>query len=162
VKPSPALLDVSLLVALFDPTHIHHDVAHDWFEDRHHYGWATCPLTENGFVRVMSNPAYGSEMRRPDVVIKALRKFRQSAHHRFWDANLSLSNDRLFRLEVIRGHGQLTDVYLLGLATTMKGCLATFDRTIPVSAVRGARKEHLQVIAPVEDEPGPETVPAGR
>ena len=55
-----ALLDVNLLVALFDPDHIHHDLAHDWFEDHHRSGWATCPVTENGFVRVLANPAYGA------------------------------------------------------------------------------------------------------
>jgi predicted nucleic acid-binding protein len=56
----PALLDVNFLVALFDPDHIHHDAAHDWFADERAHGWATCPLTENGLVRVVTNAAYGA------------------------------------------------------------------------------------------------------
>ena len=56
----PALLDVNVLVALFDPDHVHHDLAHDWFADHRSRGWATCPITENGVIRVLANPAYGS------------------------------------------------------------------------------------------------------
>ena len=56
-----ALLDVNVLVALFDSSHVHHEVAHDWFADHRAQGWATCPHTENGFVRVLANPAYGLE-----------------------------------------------------------------------------------------------------
>ena len=144
----PALLDVSVLVALFDSTHVHHDLAHDWFEDHRELGWATCPITESGFVRVMSNPAYGPDTHRPGTVIKALRQFRQSGHHLFWDATVSLTDDRLFNLDVVRGHGQLTDVYLLGLAHRMNGCLVTLDRSIPRSAVIGAQTGTLHVIAP--------------
>lgn len=53
-----ALLDVNVLVALFDPAHVHHDAAHAWFGEHCAQGWATCALTENGLVRVLSNPAY--------------------------------------------------------------------------------------------------------
>jgi predicted nucleic acid-binding protein len=58
-----ALLDINVLVALFDADHVHHDFAHDWFTDHHERGWATCPITENGFIRVVSNPKY-----QPDAV----------------------------------------------------------------------------------------------
>jgi predicted nucleic acid-binding protein len=62
------LLDVNLLVALFDPNHVFYDLAHDWFSDSRGDGWATCALTENAFVRILSNPAYrGSAMRPPEL-----------------------------------------------------------------------------------------------
>jgi toxin-antitoxin system PIN domain toxin len=143
-----ALLDVNVLVALFDPDHVHHELAHDWFADHRRHGWATCPITENGLVRVLSNPTYAGSTLRPAVVTGALAQFCASGHHAFWPATLSLTDQRVFDLAFTSGHGQLTDVYLLGLARTMKGCLATFDRTIPVKAVVGATPAQLQVIGP--------------
>jgi toxin-antitoxin system PIN domain toxin len=143
-----ALLDVNVLVALFDPDHVHHELAHDWFADHRHHGWATCPITENGLVRVLSNPAYAGSTLRPAAVTGALARFRGSGDHTFWPATLSLTDASAFDLSVASGHGQLTDVYLLGLARTMSGCLATFDRTIPLKAVVGATAAQLQIIGP--------------
>ena len=143
-----ALLDVNVLVALFDSEHVHHDLAHDWFADHRTNGWATCPLTENGFVRVLSNPAYGHDSLRPEEIMKTLRQFRASRHHVFWPGTVSLADERVFQLDIIAGHRQLTDVYLLGLARTKKGCLATFDRTIPFKAVAGATPATLEIISP--------------
>src|SRR5262245_52326892 len=124
-----ALLDVNVLVALFDSEHVHHELAHDWFADHRANGWATCPVTENGFLRVLSNPAYGHDMLRPERLLRGLRTFHASGHHVFWPDSVSLTDERLFHLAQASGHRQLTDVYLLGLATRMKGCLATFDRS---------------------------------
>ncbi len=143
-----ALLDVNVLVALFDPDHVHHEIAHDWFADHRHHGWATCPITENGLVRVLSNPAYAGSTLRPAAVTGALAQFRASGDHTFWPATLSLTDESAFDLSVASGHGQLTDVYLLGLARAMSGCLATFDRTIPIKAVIGATAAQLQIIGP--------------
>jgi uncharacterized protein len=141
-----ALLDVNVMVALFDPDHVHHDLAHDWFADCRADGWATCPLTENGLVRVLSNPNYGGAALRPAAVAGYLRRFCASGHHEFWDDAVSLRDQTLFNLAFAAGHRQLTDVYLLGLATRKGGRLATFDRTIPVKAVVGARGDTLAVI----------------
>lgn len=143
-----ALLDVNLLVALFDPDHVHHDLAHDWFADGRASGWATCPITENGFVRVLSHPAYGASTARVVELVDRLRSFCGSGHHRFWSETVSLIDTKLFAPSFVRGYRQLTDVYLLGLACKMGGCLATFDRTIPLAAVKGATRDTLQVIAP--------------
>ena len=143
-----ALLDVNLLVALFDPDHVHHEAAHDWFADEETSGWATCPVTENGFVRVIANPAYGLEGMRADAVAGRLRRFAAGKHHHFWQDAVSLCDEAVFNLPAASGHRQLTDVYLLGLAVKMKGCLVTFDRGIPLKAVKGARQDHLQVIGP--------------
>lgn len=140
-----ALLDTNVLVALFDADHVHHDLAHDWFADHHEEGWATCPLTEAGFIRVVSNPRYQPDVR-PAVAADQLRMFCGSRHHRFWPAALSIKDDGRFSLGHARGHSQIPDVYLLALAKEMNGTLATFDRSIPLAAAKGARPEHLTVI----------------
>jgi hypothetical protein len=142
-----ALLDVNLLVALFDPDHVHHDLAHDWFEGNRSGGWATCPVTENGFVRVLSNPAYGSAVTQVALLVEGLRKFCSSGRHEFWPDAVSLRDEKLFNLSLAGGHRRLTDVYLLGLAKRMRGRLATFDRGIPLKAVVGAGAETLEVIS---------------
>lgn len=146
----PALLDVNLLVALFDPDHVHHELAHDWFADHRHLGWATCPLTENGFVRVLANPAYGSQASRPAELLERLAAFCSTDGHRFWPDTVSLRDRDRFDPAMAAGHRQITDIYLLGLAHEQGGCLATFDRRIPVKAVVGATPQALMVIEPAE------------
>jgi toxin-antitoxin system PIN domain toxin len=143
-----ALLDVNVLVALFFPDHVHHDLAHDWFADHRHHGWATCPLTVNGLVRVACQQPSDDVLVRPADVIGHLKRFCRDKHHVAWTDGVSLADAALFAPQFIRGHRQLTDVYLLGLATQMDGHLATFDRTIPVNAVRGATADTLQIIEP--------------
>ena len=143
-----ALLDVNLLVALFDPDHIHHEVAHGWFEDHRAAGWATCPMTESGFLRVLSNPAYEAAVKRPLDLIARLRQFCSSGHHVFWPATVSLREESAFNPAMIRGHRQLTDVCLLGLTVRMGGRLATFDHTIPLGAVVGATRESVAIVSP--------------
>ena len=146
-----ALLDVNVLVALFDPDHIHHELAHDWFSDQRPEGWATCPLTENGLVRVLSNPAYSAAPLRSAEMLDRFQAFRSSGQHRFWPDAVSLADTRLFNAAHLSGHRQLTDIYLLGLARHAGGMLATFDRTIPIAAVKGATPANLQVIAPAAE-----------
>ena len=146
-----ALLDVNLLVALFDGDHVHHELAHDWFADNRDDGWATCPITENGLVRVLTNPRYGSPESSVPAIVDRLRRFRDSGHHEFWADEISLADTTLFNPSFTRGHRQLTDVYLLGLARHKGGRLATFDRSIPLSAVSGATRQTLDVVSPVND-----------
>src|SRR5579864_2971778 len=143
-----ALLDVNVLVALFDPDHIHHDLAHDWFAEQRPDGSATCPLTENGFVRVLSHPKYGQAQPRPSWLIGRLHRFCSSGHHAFWPDIVSLRDEASFPRNAALGHRQLTDVYLLGLAKRMGGALATFDRSISVATVSGAKPDQLLMIGP--------------
>lgn len=145
----PALLDVNVLIALFNPDHIHHDAAHDWFAEHREHGWATCPLTELGLVRILANPAYWPGAERSATVADRLRQFCASGHHQFWRDSLPLS-DEIFMWSLSKGHRQVTDIYLLGLAVKRGGALATFDRTIPRAAVVGAGSESIQLLA---DEP---------
>ena len=143
-----SLLDVNVLVALFFPDHVHHDLAHDWFADHRSQGWATCPITENGLVRIACQQPSDEALVRPVDVLGNLERFCKDKHHRPWTDVVSLTDASLFAPQFIRGHRQLTDVYLLGLAKKMGGRLATFDRTIPVKAVRGGTTDLLHVIEP--------------
>lgn len=143
-----ALLDMNVLIALFNTVHTHHEIAHDWFADNRASGWATCPLSENGLLRVLGNPARGDEFV-PVVRLAAhLRQFCTSGHHEFWPDAISLRDEELFDISLVRGYRQLTDIYLLGLAVTRGGRLVTFDQKIALDAVKGAQKENLEVIAP--------------
>jgi uncharacterized protein len=142
-----ALLDVNVLVALFDPDHVHHELAHDWFADNRPAGWATCPVTENGFLRVLANPAYHGVVTRPPDLLARLRRFCASGHHVFWPDQVSLRDLAVFDPAFIAGPRQITDVYLLGLAKAKAGRLVTFDGRIPLKAVRSADRSLLHVIA---------------
>ena len=142
-----ALLDVNVLVALFDPDHIHHDLVHDWFADQRSVGWATCPLTENGLIRVLSSPRFRTGLTISDVAAR-LRMLKSAGGHLFWSDDVSLTDERLFRSKSMRGHRQVTDVYLAGLAQAKGGHLATLDRNIPVSAIVDASRDLLQIIEP--------------
>jgi len=143
-----ALLDVNVLIALFDPDHIHHDLAHDWFAAQRRHGWATCPLTENGFVRVISHPRYAADPLRTRDAVDYLRRFCDNGRHHFWPDSVSLRDQKVFTPTGGRGHRQVTDIYLLGLAVKMGGALATFERTIPSAAVKQAHADHVIVIEP--------------
>jgi toxin-antitoxin system PIN domain toxin len=145
-----ALLDVNVLVALFDPDHVHHELAHDWFKSDGRASWATCPLTENGLLRVLAHPAYGGTVRRVTDLLARLRRFCESGGHVFWQDTLSLRDATVFDSSMVAGHRQLTDIYLLGLAHTHKGSLATFDRSIPIRAVMGGSARDLTVITPAD------------
>lgn len=142
-----ALLDVNVLVALFVAEHVHHELAHAWFADHREAGWVTCPVTENGFVRVVTQLAQGETTWRPQAVIDHLERFCRDERHQFWPDDVSITDATLFNRTLVRGHRQLTDVYLLGLACRHDGCLVTFDDTIPLAAVTGATRRHLAVIS---------------
>lgn len=143
-----ALLDVNVLVALFDPDHVHHELAHDWFADHKADGWASCPVTQNGLLRVLSNPRYGSPASSLRTVRDGVRRLLSNKDHEFWSADVSICDDTLFDVTGMVGHRQITDVYLLGLAKSRKGHLVTFDRSIPIRAVIGADATALTVIEP--------------
>lgn len=141
-----ALLDVNVLVALFDPEHVHHQTAHAWLGAHRDEGWASCPLTENGLVRVLSHPAYPGRRTTPADAVERLTAFRAGGNHSFWPDGLSLCDGSTFRFRHIAGHRQLTDVYLLALAVHHGGRLGTFDRGIQPGSVAGAGPEHLELL----------------
>ena len=140
------LLDVNVLVALFDPAHPNHEDAHRWFRRSRHSGWASCAVTLNGCVRVLSNPAYPTVDVTPAQVISRLRTLCADPLHVFWDDDISLLSSSVVDPDFIAGHQKITDVHLLALARRHGGRLATFDRSIPLRAVRGAGAEHLELL----------------
>ena len=146
---SRALLDVNVLVALHDPAHPNHEDAHRWFGRNRKRGWATCPITVNGCVRVLSNPAYPTVAATPAEAASRLRILCAGPDHEFWSDSVSLLDESLFRLQAIMGYRQITDIYLLGLAVRHSGKLATFDRSIPLKAVVGASGARLELIGSV-------------
>lgn len=150
---SVRLLDVNLLVALFDPDHVHHDLAHGWFEDHHAEGWATCPVTQNGFVRVVSNPKYPGGAERVEALVNSLRTFCASAHHHFWPDAVSLLDPTIFNAAFVRGQTQVTDVYLLGLAKKMGGRLVSFDRAMGWKGIVGGDEGLAEVVTPGSTPP---------
>lgn len=148
---SAALLDVNVLIALFDPGHPNHNEAHHWFGTHRRRGWATCPHTVNGCVRVLSNPAYPSITATIAEVIARLHSLCSASDHAWWADEISLLDGDLFRPGVIAGHQKITDVYLLGLAVRKNGTLVTFDRSIPHKAVIGADRCHLKILGGVAE-----------
>ena len=139
------LLDVNVLLALSDPMHVHHDAAHHWFSSVGSAEWATCPLTENGFVRISSHPKYPNRPGDGALVLGILRKLCTADGHRFWGEDISLRS--IVQPGAIITHSQITDIFLLGLAVHKGGSLATFDRGIPAKVVEGG-SEALAVISP--------------
>lgn len=142
-----ALLDINIIIALFDPDHVFHERAHGWWATNIERGWSSCPLTENGVVRIMSNPNYSEKTRfTPGDLIGRLRKFAQQSDHEFWPDEISLRNEKIFAADRIHGSRQLTDIYLLALSAKHRSRLVTFDDGIPLSAVKGAKTANLCVV----------------
>ena len=122
-----ALLDLNILTALLWPTHVHHEAAHRWFAKRGQARWATCPLTQLGFVRLSSNPAFSRDALTPSHAIALLEGNLTDPRHAFWPDRLTVSS-AASRAPELTGHRQVTDLYLIALADAHKGVLATFDR----------------------------------
>ena len=141
-----ALLDVNVLVALFHPDHIYHDAAHAWFAANRAIGWATCPLTENGVLRILANSATFGDHHSPASLRQRLDTLCSAEEHTFWPDTVSLRDEGFFNLSGV-SYRQITDIYLLGLAVANQGRLATFDRRIPLEAVVTARMGSIEVIA---------------
>ena len=140
-----ALLDVNVLIALLDAGHIHHRLAMAWLEDHIRFGWASCPITQNGCIRIMSQPAYPGTVS-ATLVAERLMEAATRPDHEFWSANVSLLDGNVFDWSLILGHRQVTDVYLLALAVRHGGRLVSFDRRINLGAVKGAASHHLLVL----------------
>lgn len=124
------LLDANLLIALAWPEHEFHKRALSWFARKCRNGWATCPITQAAFVRILSNPAFSPKALSPPNAIAALEVNLKLAGHQFWPASLSLPEVFQRIDKRIVGHRQITDAYLLALAVHHRGQLATMDQSI--------------------------------
>ncbi len=136
-------LDVNVLIALIDPAHVSHDDAHAWFGRHASAGWATCPLTENGVIRVVGNPRYPNNPGPPAGVAAVVTRLRALPGHVFWTDDISLLAEAHIDFAKILTSAQVTDTFLLGLAVAHAGRLATFDRRLSVGAVRGGKAARL-------------------
>jgi hypothetical protein len=138
------LLDVNVLIALIDPTHVQHDRAHDWFAARGKQAWATCPLTENGVLRIVGHARYPNSPGTPAAVAELVAILRAVGGHEFWPDDVTLFDNQRIDSARLLDSGQVTDSYLLALAVAHSGQLTTFDRHLVTDAViDGSRALHL-------------------
>ncbi len=122
------LLDANILIAMADPCHVQHSKVQQWFHGQPGRGWATCPLTENAFLRILSAPTYPGSPGDPGAVRQLLTQMCSFPGHQFWPDHLTL-NDAA-RFPALPASQHLTDLYLLALAASHQGKLATLDRRI--------------------------------
>lgn len=144
------LLDVNVLIALIDPAHVQHDVAHQWFADQGQQAWATCPLTENGVLRIVGHTRYPNSPGTPAAVAQLMAGMCALPGHVFWSDDISLLNTDRLDIARLLTSGQVTDSYLLALAYHHNGQLATFDRRLVTDAVRNG-KQTLHLITSTAD-----------
>lgn len=140
-----ALLDVNVLIALLDSGHVHHASAMRWLDTHIEHGWASCPITQNGCLRIMSVDAYP----RPQPVAAVAARLREAASmyfHEFWPDEISALDPLRFEQDRWLTSRQITDAYLLGLAIQRNGVFVTLDRGIDRNLVRGAQAHHLVMI----------------
>jgi hypothetical protein len=140
-----ALLDVNVLIALLDANHVHHRFATNWMEQNAVTGWASCPITQNGCIRIMSQSGYPNSVPAAAVASR-LAEAAALPFHAFWVDDVSLLTPGQLDWMNILGSRQVTDAYLLALAVRHEGCLVTFDKGIPLAAVPGAQAANLKVI----------------
>jgi uncharacterized protein len=131
------LLDVNVLIALIDPAHVQHDQAHDWFARVGKRSFATCPITENGFLRIVGHPKYPNSPGPPSSVARSLAALRALTAHHFWPDKISIADDSQVDVAHLSSHSRVTDTYLLALARAHGGRLASMDQRLAVDAVSG-------------------------
>jgi uncharacterized protein len=140
-----ALLDINVLLALLDSDHVDHARARDWLDAEISSGWASCAITQNGFVRIVSQPRYPSPVS-PANAVQVLERACATAHHEFWPCDISLLDNDVVDRSRVHGPRQVTDAYLLALATRRGARFVTFDRSVALSAVPAATSANLTVL----------------
>lgn len=133
------LLDVNVLIALVDPAHVHHDPVHEWFAKVGARAFATCPITENGLLRIVGHPKYPNSPGPPNSIVASLSAVRRLPGHAFWPDSISLVDHPLADPSLLSSHARVTDSYLLALARANGGRLATMDRKLATEAVFDGR-----------------------
>jgi hypothetical protein len=143
------LFDMNVLLAIADSMHVFHGPIHQWLAARSGQSWASCPLTENGFVRVISQPSYRGSATSPSKAIDLLRRMKENDRwpHMFWPDDISLTDSGAVNVERLVSARQVTDVYLASLAHRKKARFVTFDAAIPWQAVTGATESLIEIPA---------------
>ncbi|MDP1900854.1 MAG: VapC toxin family PIN domain ribonuclease [Rubrivivax sp.] len=129
------LLDVNVLIALIDPAHVQHEEVHEWFGRVGQSAFATCPMTENGLLRIVGHPKYPNSPGPPSAVVSALVAIRGLPGHEFWPDSVSLMDGSLVDPSLLSSHSRVTDSYLLAMARANQGQLATMDRKLAAEVV---------------------------
>ena len=140
-----SLLDVNVLIALLDENHVHHPEASACFADHVDEGWASCPMTQNGYLRIVSHPRYPNVLEVADAISR-LKAAVATPYHRFIPDDITLLDDDVIDRRHLLGHRQLTDAYLLALAIAHDARLVTLDKSVPMAVVREAEDSSLLVI----------------
>jgi uncharacterized protein len=143
VTPKIALPDVNVLIALAWPNHVHHVLAIEWFKQQQPMGWATCPLTQSGFVRVSSNRLVLPHAKSPQQAILVLRKIVALSGHVFWKDDIAMASSTLIAPMKIQGHRQVGDAHLLAIALSQNGYLATLDAGIASLVPKESLREEV-------------------
>lgn len=141
-----ALLDINILTALLWPAHEHYEAAQRWFGARAGAPWATCPLTQLGFVRIVSNPAFSRECLQPVAALALLADNLVTPAHEFWPDSLDVPTAIKAMESGLQGHRQLTDAYLLALASEREGVFATFDSGLRTLAADRRLDSALEIV----------------
>lgn len=124
------LLDINVLIALAWDDHVHHEAAHDWFASHMQEGFATCHVTQSGFVRISLNPKISGvtvQVTAQDV-LTMLNDFTSQENHSFWNDGPVETNSGLWG--TVTGHGQVTDLNLFLIARRNSGKFVTFDAAL--------------------------------
>jgi toxin-antitoxin system PIN domain toxin len=137
-----ALLDINVLLALLDSDHVDHERARAWITGEIEHGWASCAITQNGFVRIISRPRYPSPVS-PSHAIDILARATRSPYHEFWPCTVSVLDTNAVDRSRLHSSKQVTDAYLLALAVENGGKFVTLDQSIVVDVVPGATPQHL-------------------
>jgi uncharacterized protein len=140
---SGSLPDVNVLVALAWPNHVHHVAANRWFESLGDQAWATCPITQSGFIRVSANPRIVDSAVSPSEAQEVLRGLTKLGTHQFWADEVDFTSPDV-SMRLVMGYRQVTDAYLLALVTSRDGKLVTLDRAI-VDLLRAKSPERKRI-----------------
>jgi uncharacterized protein len=149
MKTGPWLLDVNILLAWLWPSHPYHADALAWLRVHLRQGWATCPFTETGFLRIVTNAAFSPQAPGLPEALKVLQlQTRPEMKHQFWPADLGTASNQPNYLALVSGHQQITDAYLVALAVKNRGCLVTRDRRMKALAPDGSSEQKSLLILP--------------
>ena len=140
-----ALFDVSMLLTLFDPGHVMHRAAMTWWQSNRAHGWASCPLSENGFLRIISQRSYPRPVPLPDALATIQAQVARGGHE-FWPDDLSILDAERINHTRLLGPAQITDIYLLALAVRHNGRLVTLDRSMDSTSVRNAAPANIVIL----------------
>lgn len=141
------LFDVNVLLAIADENHVFHTAIHHWLSTQKNKRWATCAITECGFIRVISQPAYRGERREAPAAIRFLRLMKAGADwtHDFWPDSVSITDAAVVNEARVAGPRQITDLYLAALAFSRQSRLVTFDTGIPWHIIPGAGSSLIEI-----------------